>query len=294
MGFGQVIQHWRRRRGLTDGLIAIALAGFLAAVAWLPRSYQAQASVALLPPLAASSVRGGSPSLSATPSIRQIAAIVSRELMSARTARQLAASGCTGSYVVGLDPDSAASSVLDVAVTGSSPAKAVRALHAVVARIGVALSQAQGRIRPGNRIGVAALSSGPQPTLAVSRTARPVIVVATFGLVVALGCPVVLDARHGRRRTRGRAGRAGRAGRSIEVPGSGQRGSGQRPGRLDPRGAQRWDQPGQDPGCGAGQRRGQDGQRCDNGFPVLSVGDQHDHGEAEAGSRQAAEQAEDR
>src|SRR5258708_34012631 len=200
MNCGEVIAIWRRRRALMAGLRALAVVGFLAAVAWLPRTYQAQAAVVLVPSHAASAVNGGNPYLSFTSSITRTADIVGRELMSAQAARQLAAAGFPESYIVGLDPGTAAGPILDIAVTGSNSAQVERALHALVAQVGLTLSDIQNRVRPRHRIRMTALVTDARPAIAVSRTARPMIVIAISGMVVALGCPLIVDGRSGSRR----------------------------------------------------------------------------------------------
>lgn len=205
-----------RRWPLTALLGSLALAGFLAALAWLPRTFQDQATVAI-PRTAASAtaglaVSGGDPQRRLTPSANQIADFVSRQVMSARTIRRLAARGLIQPYAVGLDAE--ASSVLVVTATGSSPGRAQRMLRAVIGQIRLTVAQRVGA-RAGKRIRLTNLISGVRPALAASPSARPVIVIGLFGVVVALGCPVVIDARLARRRNA--AGRPGGT-RSARLP----------------------------------------------------------------------------
>jgi hypothetical protein len=200
MDFGEAIFVWRRRRQLTAALVLLGLTGIAAALAWLPRNYQATASVVLLPSQASSRANGGNPYLSFTSAITQTADLVGREVMSAQTAQRLAGRGLAGSYTVALDPDSSAGSVLDVAVSGSDPAGLERTLHAVIGQVPVALTRIQSRVRPEYRIRAATVTADPRATLAVTHTARPIVGIAVILLLGAFGVPLIVDGRLRRRR----------------------------------------------------------------------------------------------
>jgi hypothetical protein len=207
MGFGEVIRIWRRRAGLTAGLIVLALAGFGAALVWLPGTYQSQASVVLLASRSASKSTGGNPYLSFTPSLSLTADVVSRALMAPATAGQLAGRGFTDPYTV-VPPaytTTTTGSVLVITVTGSNRFGVERTMRAVVAQVGTALDQIQAGLRPGNRITVTTLAFSPQASLVASSTARPVAMTLVLGLLAALSGPVIIDGAYRRRRLSGLA-----------------------------------------------------------------------------------------
>ncbi len=206
MNFGEMLIIWRRRRGLTAALSLLALAAVAAAVVVLPRDYQAQASVVVLPSPSLARLNGGNPYLSFSSSITQTADIVSRIVMSPRTATRLAARGYTDSYAVGVDPDPAAGSVIDIQVSGHDQASLESALHAVTGQVAAALASLQGALRPSYRMRVITLASAPRAKLVLSHSARPVIVLAVAGLLFALGVPVLADARVSRPRIPRQAG----------------------------------------------------------------------------------------
>jgi hypothetical protein len=195
MDFTGVIRIWRRRLALTACLVVVALAGFAAAVAGLPRTYHAQASVVLLASRDASRQVGGNPYLSFSPSLTLTADAVSRALMAPGTAQQLAARGFTAGYTVTFPTyaTSTTGSVLVITVTGADKIVIQRTLSAVTSAVGATLRQIQGRVRPRDQIRVATLSTTPRPALDVSKTARPIVVVALLGLLLALGVPVLAD-----------------------------------------------------------------------------------------------------
>ena len=217
MNFGEAMNIWRRRRLLTTALSLLALAAVAAAVVVLPRDYQAQASVVVLPSPSLSRPNGGNPYLSFTSSVTQAADIVSRVVMSPRTATRLAARGYTESYTVGLDPDPAAGPVIDIQVSGHDQAALESTLHAVTAQIATALGSLQGALRPSYRMRVVTLSSEPQAKLALTHTARPVIVLAIASLLFALGVPVLADGRQARPRIPRQASRRPRYADQAEL-----------------------------------------------------------------------------
>jgi hypothetical protein len=213
METGGAVNVWRKRRGLTAALLILAFVSLVGAVAGLPRTYQSQASVVLLASRSAARQTGGNPYLSFSASLTLTADALSREMMAPAVVQSLAARGYAESYTVTLPADTTATtgSVLVVAVSGSDPASVQRTLRAVVAEVGTALVRIQGAVRPQDEIRVATLSVAPQATLAVSQTARPIVVIAVLGLVGALGVPVLVDGWLTRRRGGYRASVPGRA-----------------------------------------------------------------------------------
>lgn len=198
------VSVWRRRRALTATLLVLAGISLAAATAVLPRTYQSQASVVLLASRSVAKLTGGNPYLSFSPSLTLTADAVSRELMAPATVQSLAARGFTDPYTVTLPVTAAATggSVLTVSVTGTDTAAVESSLRAVTAEISSVLARIQGTVRPQDVIRVATLSVTPQATLDVSQTARPIVVVAVLGLLLAFGLPVIVDGRLTGRRHR--------------------------------------------------------------------------------------------
>jgi hypothetical protein len=187
-------------RAMTIAVGSLVAAGFLAAVAWLPRSYQATAEVALTGRMPDASAQIGSGAGGAASPVVRTADLVSRDLMSVRTMRILAARGSTQSYAVGLDPRWASSAVLDITVTGSDPGKLQAMLSALVSRLQMTLTRLPSRARPAGGIQAVPLAADLRPALTASAATRPLLAIGIFAAVLILGCPVVVDARRGRRR----------------------------------------------------------------------------------------------
>src|SRR6266487_641833 len=198
------IHVWRRRRGLTATLLVLAFASIVAALAGLPRTYQSQASVVLLASRSAARLTGGNPYLSFSPSLTLTADALSRELMAPATVQSLAARGFANPYTVTLPANATTTtgSVLAVSVTGTDTAAVQSTLRAVTTEISSVLARIQGTVRPQDAIRVMTLSVTPRATLDVSLTARPIVVVAVLGLLVAFGVPVIADGWLARRRIR--------------------------------------------------------------------------------------------
>ncbi|MDA8321575.1 MAG: hypothetical protein M0030_17460 [Actinomycetota bacterium] len=214
MNFGEIFRIWRRRLALTAGLTLLVLVAFLAALAWLPRTYQSQASVVLLAPRSVAKQNGGNPYLSFTPSLSLAADALSRAMMSPATVGALSAQGYTEPYTVALPAYTTATtgSVVTVTVTGSDRALVQQTLEGVLTQLGSELTEIQGTVARPDRIRIAPLSATSQADLAVSQTVRPFVIVVVFGLVIALGVPVIVDGRAARRRAvRESSGQSGRA-----------------------------------------------------------------------------------
>jgi predicted amino acid-binding ACT domain protein len=202
MGFGEVIRIWRHRAVLTAGLVIAALLGCAAALAWFPATYQSQASVVLLASKSASKLTGGNPYLSFTPSLSLAADVVSRALLAPATTAQLGSRGFTDTYTV-TPPSyttSTTGSVLIITVTGTDQPGVEATMRAVIGQVRTALSQIQVGLPRRERITVATLASSPKATLAVSATARPIVLTLVLGLLVALSVPVIVDGMIRRRR----------------------------------------------------------------------------------------------
>jgi hypothetical protein len=223
MGFNEVIQIWRRRAALTAGLLLLALASFAAALALFPASYQSGASVVLLASRAASRVTGGNPYLGFTPSLSLTADVVSRTLMGPATARQMVLDGFNEPYSVAQPSyaTSATGSVLIISVTGADPVAVERTMQGVIFMTKTELRQMQENVPLRNRITVSTLASSPRATLATSATVRPIAMTLVFGLILALGLPVVIDGALRRRKVKHAVGKpAGVQGRARQLAGS--------------------------------------------------------------------------
>ena len=207
MDLRRAVRIWRARWILTSVLLILAIVGAAVAAPKMPRYYQSASSVVLLASRAASMQNGGNPFLSFSPSLTLTADAVSRELMAPGTARQLAAQGFTDSYTVAVPTYSTSTtgSVLLVTVTGPHAARVQRTLQAVTAQIGTQLAQLQQGIRARRQVRADTLSFTPQATLAISQTARPLVVGGVLLLVICLGTPIIVDGLVTRRRLRDRS-----------------------------------------------------------------------------------------
>ena len=113
------ISIWRGRWILTGGLLLLTLLGVGIAMIFLPRTYQATASVILLDSPSNSEATGGNPYLNFNASLTLTADAVSRQVMDPQTASSLASHGFLGSYTVEMPTysTSTAGSVLLITVT---------------------------------------------------------------------------------------------------------------------------------------------------------------------------------
>ncbi len=204
MGFDEVVRIWRRRPALTAGLLVLALFGCAATLVWFPATYQSQASVVLLASKSAAKLTGDNPYLSFTPSLSLTADVVSRALTGPAVGERLASEGYTDSYTVAPPTytTTTTGSVLVITVTGHDPIAVQGTLHAVMAQVGAALRQIQAGLRRRDRITMATLAASPQAAPAGGAMARPIVVALVLGLLIALGLPVIIDARLRRREIR--------------------------------------------------------------------------------------------
>jgi len=192
MNLNQMFSIWRRRWVLTTALLLLALLGTAAATQVLPKSYQAQSTVTLLPSTAFSATNGDNPYLSFDGSLPVTAQLISFQLMDPRTVQFLSNEGYSASYTSALDPNSTGA-VLQTVVLGSNKALVERTLVGATNEISTEMASLQAGLPEKDKITVETLSMDPKPTLELSKTARPIVVVLFFGLVLALGIPLVID-----------------------------------------------------------------------------------------------------
>jgi capsular polysaccharide biosynthesis protein len=199
MNLMEALHVWRRRWILTSLLLLVALAGAAGAAMKLPRHYQAESTVVLLPSASTSKSNGHNPYLTFNSSLPLTAQIISYQLMDPHTVQNLAGQGYTETYTAALAAN-AAGPILQVLVTGSDKSAVERTLHGVTDEIGTKLAALQNGITSANQITVMTLSVDPHPSLSISKTARPLVVVLGFGLALALAIPLIVDGRSVRRR----------------------------------------------------------------------------------------------
>jgi hypothetical protein len=193
MNLKQMSSIWRRRWVLTTALVLLALLGTAAATQVLPRKYQAQSMVTLLPSTNFSKTNGNNPYLSFDGSLPVTAQLISFQLMDPRTVQMLSNEGYSATFTNAPAVNSTGP-VLQTVVVGSNKALVEHTLTGVTNQIGTELASLQSGIpNPNNKITVETLSFDPTPTLQVSKTARPIVVVLFFGLVLALAIPLAVD-----------------------------------------------------------------------------------------------------
>jgi hypothetical protein len=189
------ISIWRGRWVLTGGLLLLTLVGVGVAMTFLPRTYQATASVILLDPPGESA--GGNPYLNFNASLTLTSDAVSRQVMDPQTASSLASHGFQGSYTVEMPTysTSTAGSVLLITVTSSGAGGVQHTLNGVIGAVRASLAALQSGVHPPQRIRLAVLAPASGPSVNTAHTVRSVALVAGFGLLVALGVPWMLDAQ---------------------------------------------------------------------------------------------------
>lgn len=205
MGTTYPHHSWRGRWILTAVLLLLALLGCAAAADRLPRTYQSESSVVLVASRAVAKQSGGNnPYLSFSPSLTLSADVLIQELMAPSTVSTLASHGDDDPYTVTLTPETiqTTGSVIDISVTGNQAASVQRTLLAVIAEAHTRLDTLQAGLSPYRRIRMVTLSISSAPSLSVSQTARPLVILATVALAAAFGIPWLLDAQITRRRIR--------------------------------------------------------------------------------------------
>jgi hypothetical protein len=208
---------WRKRRILTALALLVALAASGMTMVRLPRTYQAESTVLLVPSRrAAKTVGDGNPYLSFTGSLATAADVLATELTAPPITRRLAARGfsepytavseSTTSQTVASGSDLPGPFVL-LTVTGSDQARVEQTLRAVHGAVQTTVTAMQRGIAPSKRLTVSTLSTSPQATASLSKTARSLVLVIGVLIAVALSLPLLVDAQLARRRLR-RAQRA--------------------------------------------------------------------------------------
>ena len=195
------------RRILTLTLLLLASAGVGLAAFFLPRTFQADASVVLLASRTESGATGGNPYLNFSSSLTLTADAVSRQVMDPQTANSLASHGFTGSYTVEMPTYSTSTvgSVLIITVTGSGSGTVENTLNGVIGAIRQSLTTLQSGVHPDNRIRLTVLAPAASPTVNGTHTIRSLAIVAGFGLVIAIGLPWLIDAQVSLQLASGRA-----------------------------------------------------------------------------------------
>lgn len=196
---------WRGRWILTVTLLIVAGIGVGIASVFLPRTYQANASIVLLTSRSQSGATGGNPYLNFSSSLTLTADAVSRQVMDPQTANSLAAHGFTGSYTVEMPTysTSVVGSVLLIAVTGSGAANVEHTLNGVISAVRTSLAALQAGVRADDRVRVTVLAPASGATVNATHTVRSLAILAGLGLVIAFGVPWVIDAQVSRQMTRG-------------------------------------------------------------------------------------------
>jgi hypothetical protein len=189
---------------LTSCLVLLTL--FAAVGAWVKTSgpYQSESQVVFLASQQASKLNGNNPYLSFQDSLNMTGDIVRQGVMDPRVVAALAAKGFKDAYIVQDDPLSAGP-VLDIIATGPTKAGVMATQAAVTADVQSQLQQLQSDA-PKNQITSQVISSSLQPTLLITKKARPVVAVLFLGVLLILVVPQIVDAvqnRYGNRRKKG-------------------------------------------------------------------------------------------
>lgn len=215
MNLLEAFRTWRRHWILTTFLVAIALAGSFFAFQRLPRTYQAESTIVLIPSAQAAKTLGsGNPYLSFTDALATTADLVTTELTAPQTERQLTAEGFADQYSAVSESTTgqatASGSVLPgpfivLLATGKSKDSVELTLNAVTATVRSEVDVMQARLPRNARISVSTLSYSPQATMNVSATARPLVLIIGLLIVLALCIPLIVDAQVRRIRMRRKA-----------------------------------------------------------------------------------------
>jgi len=194
-------KHWV----LTSVLVLLTLVAAIGA--WVKTSgpYQSESQVVFLASEQASKLNGNNPYLSFQDSLNMTGDIVRQGVMDPRVVAALAAKGFKDAYIVQDDPLSAGP-VLDIIATGPTKAGVMATQAAVTADVQSQLLQLQSDVLPKNQIQSKVISSSLEPTLLITKKARPVVAVLILGILLTLVIPQLVEAvqkRYGNRRKRG-------------------------------------------------------------------------------------------
>lgn len=209
-----IMQIWRRRWILTVFVLLVALAGSATAVVKLPKAYEAQSTVVLVPSMrTAKALGGGNPYLSFSSSLSIAADVVTTELTAPQTERELASSGYSQQYTAVSESTTgqtvASDSVLPgpfivVTVTGLQREPVERTLQALADVIRTKLAGMQTSVPRNNWISASTVSFSPQATVSAGGTYRSLVLIIGVLVVTALCVPLIVDAQITRRRARRR------------------------------------------------------------------------------------------
>jgi hypothetical protein len=194
---------WKKHWLLTAFLLILALAGAGYASMKIPRAYQAQSTVVLLPSLNSSKVAGGgNPYLNFSDSVATTANVVAAEMTNAQTSAALKEQGFSQTYNIVSESiqTQQPSPLLTVTVTGTNGASVENTLRGVTDEIGIVLNGLQRRMSQKNRITAITVSFAPQATLNISSTARRLIAILGPAIILALCIPLAVDGAATRRR----------------------------------------------------------------------------------------------
>ena len=197
MNLRDALDVWRRRWILTLLLLLVALAASAAAAMNLPRHYSAGSEVVLLTAESSTVHTGHNPYLTYNGALPMTAQIISYQLMDPHTVRNLAARGYTASFTTVVAQNVAGAPILATLVTGSNKNTVEKTLHGVPDEIATKLSALQTGIASVNQITASTISVAINPSLSISKTAVPLVMVTALGLVLALAIPLIVggDAR---------------------------------------------------------------------------------------------------
>ena len=191
----------RRHWVLTSVLILLTLVAAVGMWVAKPGPYQSESQVVFLASQESSKVNGNNPYMSFNTTLTTTADLVRREVLDPKIVVALAARGYSESYNVVNDP-LATGPVLDITAVGSNQAAVEATQHAVTDEVRSQLRQLQGNMVPEDQITSLVVSSNPQPSLLVSKKARPLVAVLAVGLILILAIPQTVDASARRRRER--------------------------------------------------------------------------------------------
>jgi hypothetical protein len=220
MNLVKMFSIWRKRWILTSLVLLVAFAACGYAAVKLPRIYQANSTVVLVPSVRASKALGeGNPYLSFSDSLSTTADVVATEVAAPQTEHELAAQGFGAQYTAVSESTTgqavASGSVLPgpfvaVAVTGSSRSSVEHTLYGVTTAIGKELNGIQSGMSRNNRISVSTIAYTRRASLSMSMTARSLVLIVGLLIICALSVPLIVDAHIARRRLRRAASLASR------------------------------------------------------------------------------------
>lgn len=191
-----------KRWALTTALLVLTIFATGVALVKLPWTYTAAAEVMLLPSKNLAQTYGGNPFLAFNPTINETADVIRYEATDMRTAQVLAAAGFTQGYTI-TDAVGTSAPILLITATGSDAGAVEHTLTGVVNKMSTLLASLQSSFGPANRIHDMVIASDPQADRAISKKARPLLVVFAAGLLFTVAIPVLVDAVAERRLTLG-------------------------------------------------------------------------------------------